>query len=402
MQSLSKPNAFVLWLVVAASLFLACSEKEQPAAQKMAEVMAMTIQSKSVPVSAEYIAQTQSSRLVNIYSRVSGFLERRVYTEGEIVKEGQILFQIDPKPFQVQLDQAKAALARQEAALEVARANLARTKPLAAQNALSQKDLDDAVGQFQSASANVEQAKAQVESAKLNLSYCIITSPVNGITSAALQQEGTYISQQNSQLTTVMVLSPMWVNFSLSENELQRIRNQIEKGLLRPPKKDSYVVEVILVDGTVFPHTGRITFAAPMYNSQSGTFLIRASVQNSGGELRPNQYVRVRLKGAVRPNAILIPQRAVQLGAKGHFVWVVNRDETVDPRPVAVGEWYGDDWFINDGLWGGEQIVVDGGLTLRPGSKVKVLPYEVKPAPKAVDMKAAESSAAKDHAGAGK
>ncbi len=156
----------------------------------------------------------------------------------------------------MQLDQAAAALAKQEAALEVARANLARTKPLAAANALSQKDLDDATGQFQSAAASVDQARAQLESAKLNLSYCTISSPVNGAAGAALQQEGTYISPQNSQLATVMVLSPMWVNFSLSENEMQQLRVQTKKGFFRPPKNQSYVAEVVLVDGTVFPHRG--------------------------------------------------------------------------------------------------------------------------------------------------
>ncbi|HNR14288.1 MAG TPA: efflux RND transporter periplasmic adaptor subunit, partial [Thermodesulfobacteriota bacterium] len=206
------------------------------------EVAVMTIQPKAVPTDNVYVAQTQSSRLVNIYSRVSGFLDRRVYTEGEVVKAGQVLFLIDPKPFQVQLAQAEAALARQEAALEVARSVLTRTKPLALKDAVSKKDLDDAQGRFETASADVEQAKAEVESAKLNLSYCTITSPCDGITSAALQQDGTYISAQNSQLTTVMVLSPIWINFSISENELQAYRNQINKGWLLPPEKEEYIV----------------------------------------------------------------------------------------------------------------------------------------------------------------
>jgi membrane fusion protein (multidrug efflux system) len=254
----------------------------------------------------------------------------------------------------------------------VAKSNLARTKPLTAQDALSQKDLDDAVAQFESASAAVEQAKAQVEAAKLDLSYCTISAPCDGVTSAALQQDGTYISLQNSRLTTVMVLSPIWVNFSISENEMQRFRNQVMKGLLLPPENDNYIVEIILVDGSIFPHTGRLTFAEPTYNPQSGTFLVRASVDNPEGILHPNQYVHVRLKGAVRPNAILIPQRAVQMGAKGHFVWVVNQDNTVNLRPVVVGGWYGDDWFIEDGLKAGERVVVDGGMTLHPGANVTV------------------------------
>ncbi len=356
-----------------------CGKKEKAAPPASPPtVSVMEIVPRDTPVTPEYVAQTQSSRQVNIYARVSGFLDRRLYTEGAMVKEGQVLFRIDPKPFEVQLDQSNAALARQEAALAVARANLARTKPLAEVNALSKKDLDDATGNFESSAAAVAQAKAQVESAKLNLSYCTISSPVDGVASAALQQEGTYISPQNSQLTTVMILSPIWVNFSLSENEWQDFRVQISKGLLRPPENNRYDIEIILVDGSIFPHTGRITFAEPSYNPQTGTFLIRASVENPRGILRPNMYVRVRLKGAVRPKAVLVPQRAVQQGSKGQFVWVVARDNTVESRPVVVGDWHGSDWFISEGLRAGERVVVDGGAALRPGIKVAMRPSDSK------------------------
>jgi len=336
----------------------------------------MDVVQKDVPVAFEYVAQTQSSHLVNINARVSGFLDRRLYTEGSLVKKGQILFQMDAMPFQVQLDQARAALARQEAALETAHLNLERTKPLAEQKALSQKDLDDATGRYQSDAAAVEQAKAQVETAKLNLSYTTITSPITGISSSALQTDGTYISPENSLLTTVAVLSPIWVNFSISENEMQKYRNQLTKGLLHAPAGKKYTVEVILVDGSVYPFKGELTFAEPSYNTQTGTFLIRANVDNPNGMLRPNQYVRVRLTGAVRPKAILVPQRAVQQGARGHFVWVVNKENKVEQRPVTVGNWYGDDWFISEGLRSGDEVVVDGGLTLRPGMPVAKKPYD--------------------------
>jgi membrane fusion protein (multidrug efflux system) len=331
---------------------------------------------RDVPVAFEYVAQTQSSHLVNIQARVSGFLDKRMYTEGAVVKEGQVLFRMDAKPFQVQLDQATAALAKHEAALETARLDLARTKPLTEQNALSQKDLDDATGQYQSAAAAVDQAKAQVETAKLNVSYTTITSPVTGVSSSARQTDGTYINPQNSLLTTVAVLSPMWVNFSISENEIQRYQDQIAKGLLQTPKSKSYEVEIILVNGSVYPHRGQVTFAEPSYNAQTGTFLIRASVNNPDGILRPNQYVRARLKGAIRPKAILVPQRAVQQGSRGHFVWVVDKESKVEQRPVVVGEWHGDDWFIFEGLRGGERVVVDGGLTLRPAATVSTKPHD--------------------------
>lgn len=354
-------------------IFSGCKNHEQTAAPAPHPPMisAVTVISRDVPVSFEFVANTQSSHMVNINARVSGFLDKRVYTEGSLVKEGQVLFQMDPKPFQAQLSQAEAALSMQKANLETARSNLIRIKPLTEQNALSQKDLDDAKGQFESASAAVEQAKAQVETARLNLSYTTITSPVTGLAAAAIQTDGTYISAQNSQLTTVSVLSPIWVNFSISENEMQTFHNQIAQGLIIPPPHQDYLVDIILVDGSTFPYTGRITFAEPSYNSQTGTFMLRVSVNNPKYQLRPNQFVRVRLKGAIRPKAILLPQRAVQQGAKGHFVWVI-RNNKAEARPVVAGDWFGDDWFISEGLHAGEMVATDGTMMLRPGMAVAI------------------------------
>jgi membrane fusion protein, multidrug efflux system len=349
-------------------------DKAAPARAPIA-VTTIVVAAKDVPVTAEYVAQTQSSQAVNIQARVSGFLDKRVYTEGSEVKAGQVLFQMDQKPFQAQVDAQQAALQRNQAALQVAQANLARTKPLAAQNALSQKDLDDATGQYEQAAAAVAQSKAQLDEAQLNLSYTTIASPVNGVSSYAAVADGTYLNAQNAQLTTVSVLSPMWINFSISENEMGRIREEVKKGLLKLPPTGEFIVEIELVNGSTFPATGRITFADPSFNPQTGTFLLRASVANPQGLLRPNQYVRTRLRGATRPNAILIPQRAVQQSAKGHFVWVANKDNQAEMRPVVVGDWYGDGWFISEGLASGDQVIVDGTLRLAPGTPVKAAPY---------------------------
>ncbi len=344
------------------------------ASGKPNEVTTVTVTPRDVPVSYEFVAQTQSSRQVNIQARVSGFLEKRVYTEGSVVKEGDVLFVMDDKPFKVQVDAQAAALSRQQAGLEVARSDLERTKPLAAQNALSQKDLDDANGQYLSSAASVEEAKARLETAKLNLSYCTIVSPVTGITGAAMQQDGSYISPQNSLLTTVAVISPIWVNFSVSENQLQAIREQMASGALHPPADGNYTVEVILVNGSLFPHTGRITFASPAYNAQTGTFMVRASVDNPEGILLPNAFVRVRIVGAVRPQAIVVPQRAVQQGSEGQFVWVVDKERKARPRPVQVGKWQGTDWLVSEGLHQGDQVIVDGILTLHAGVPVVAKP----------------------------
>jgi len=353
--------------------FLACGKPPQgPPARGPSNVTVMTIAPHEVPVSYEFVAQTQSPRSVNIQARVAGFLDRRVYTEGAVVKAGQVLFLMDKKPFEAQLDQAKAALQQQQAAMENAQANLTRTKPLVEQDALSPKDLDDATGQYRQAAASVEQAKQQVVQAQLNLSYCTITSPVDGASSFAQQADGTYISTSNSLLTTVSVLSPMWVNFSISENQFQNFQDAIKKGVVKVPADGAYEVEVVLVDGSVFPNNGRITFQQPDYDTKTGTFLVRASVDNPQGVLRPNQFVRARVMGITRPNAILVPQRAVQQGAKGHFVWVVGKDNKAESRPVMVGQWHGDDWFIDEGLTPGERVVVDGAVTLAPGAPVQV------------------------------
>ena len=354
-------------------------DEKKDVARPPTEVTVLTIVPRDVPVTSVFVAQTQSSQAVTIAARVSGFLDKRVYVEGSVVKAGQVLFRMDPKPFQAQVDAAAAALQRNQAANDVAKSNLARIKPLAQQNALSQKDLDDAQGQYEQSAAAVAQSKAQLESAQLDLSYTTITSPVDGVSSFAAVADGTYVNAQNSQLTTVSVLTPMWINFSVSENEMERIRSQVQKGLLRMPDGNQFVVEIELVDGALFPDKGKITFADPSYNSQTGTFLIRASVDNPKGVLRPNQYVRTRLQGAIRPNAILVPQRAVQQGAKGHFVWVVNKDDKAELRPVVVGDWYGESWFIAQGLAAGDRVVVDGALRLAADAPVRVTAYTPKP-----------------------
>src|SRR6266436_4203530 len=196
-----RPRIRALSLAVLSSLILVAGcAKEAPKAEKApVGVTIVTVERKDVPVAAIYVAQTQSSQAVNIQARVSGFLDKRMYVEGTVVKAGQVLFQMDQKPFQAQVDAQAAALQRQQAAMQVAKANLDRTKPLAEQNALSQKDLDDATGQFEQTSAAVEQAKAQLEEAKLNLSYTTIRSPVDGVSSYAALADGTYLSPQNSQ-----------------------------------------------------------------------------------------------------------------------------------------------------------------------------------------------------------
>ena len=363
--------------VVALSLALllaACNKETAPPVRGPVEVSVVTVASRDTPVTIEFVGQTQSSREVEIRARVDGFLEKRLYTEGEAVKAGQTLFQMDRKPFEAALQSAQGALAQRQAALEVAVATLGRVKPLAAEDAVSKKDLDDAIGTEQSARAAVLQSEAQVLSARLNLGYTTIASPLAGASSFAKVQEGSYVNSQNSLLTTVSQLDPIWVNFSISENEQLRWSSEAEKGLLNRPAGGNYEVELVLADGSVFPQQGRISFADPSFSKETGTFLVRSVLANPKGQLRPGQFVRVRIKGVVRPQGILLPQRAVLQGQRSHFVWVVGKDGKAEARPVGVGDWEGDDWFILQGLKAGEQVVVDGTVRVGPGVPLKITP----------------------------
>lgn len=339
------------------------------------EVTVVKVEAVDVPVVYEIVGKTSSSRRVEIRSRVEGFLERRIYREGSRVEEGEVLFLMDRKPFQAQLDAAKAELEQQQARLNNATANLKRVKPLARQNAVAQKELDDALGVFRSSAASVEAAKAKVVQAELNLGYTEIKSPVTGVSSFAVKQEGSYISNSDSLLTYVAQIEPIWVEFSLSENQTFRFRRQLREGTVLAPVDDNFEVEIVLADGTIFPEKGRITFSDASISEKTGTFLLRAEIANPNGLLRPGQFVRTRLLGAIRPKAILVPQRAVQQGAQGSFVWLVDDSGSSRFQPVEVGAWQGDKWFITKGLRGGETVVVDGALKVRPGIALQTTPY---------------------------
>ena len=356
----------------ALALIAACSKEAPPTpARGPVQVTVETVAPKDVPVSFEYVGQTQSSRQVQIVARVTGFLDRRVYTEGSLVKAGQLMFVQDPKPFQAALDGAKAALAQQEARLQTARDNLNRVRPLVALNALSRKDLDDATGAEQAAQAAVDMARANVQQAELNLGYTKIASPVTGLSSFAKVQDGAYVGNENNLLTYVEQVDPIYINFSISENDLLKIRSDSAAGRLRLPAREDFEVQVVLADGSLFPGKGRITFSNADFNQKTGTYLVRATLSNPGAALRPGQFVRVRVSGAVRPNAITVPQQAVLQGAKGHFVVVVDKESKAEIRPVEVGAWFGDAWFIDRGLAAGDVVVVDGMVRLSPGALVK-------------------------------
>jgi len=363
-------------ILIIPALLAGCGKKEAEVhGRPPAPVTVLKVVPHDTPVSFEYVGQTESTRQVQIRARVDGFLDRRVYTEGSLVHAGDVMFQQDPKPFQAALAAAEGALAQQQARLQTARENLKRVRPLAAQKALSQKNLDDAIGEERAASAAVDSARANVEQAQLNLGYTTIKTPVTGLSSYAQVQDGSYVSAANSLLTYVAQIDTIWVNFSVSENDLLDLRSEKAAGRLRLPARDEFVVHVILANGSLFPEAGRITFANADYNAKTGTYMLRATLPNPETVLRPGQFVRVRIEGAVRPHAILVPQQAVLQGATGHFVVLVGKDDKAEIRPVQVGPWHGNDWFITGGLAPGDLVVTDGVVHLTPGAKVKITKF---------------------------
>jgi len=353
-----------------------------PAQPQAVPAVVLTVKATDVPFVGEFVGETESSQEVEIRARVEGFLESIAYREGAIVEKGDVLFQMDRKPFEAALAAAQAELQAQQARLGTASANLKRVGPLAAEDALSQKDLDDARGTKDAAVAAVEGARSRVQQAEINLSYTTIRSPVTGVTSFARKQPGSFLAPgPDGLLTYVSALDPMRVNFSISENEQLQFTRLINDGKLRPVDERKYTVQIVLADGTVVPAPGHITFGDASFSKETGTFLVRAELPNKDGALRPGQFVRVLLGGASWINAIQVPQRAVMQGPQGNFVWVVDAQSKAQVRPVTVGPLSGDVWLIAEGLADGERIVVDGGLKLAPG--VPVQPLEPGQAPAA-------------------
>jgi membrane fusion protein (multidrug efflux system) len=382
----SSKQQILAWLYVGLGLLaLAGCGRDQPApaaAPQAVPAVVITVEASDVPNVAEFVGETESSQEVEIRARVEGFLETIAYREGALVKKGDVLFQMDRKPFEASLAAARAELQAQQARLSTADANLKRVGPLAAEDALSQKDLDDAQGSRDAAVAAVEGARSRVQQADINLGYTTIRSPVTGVTSFARRQPGSFIAPgADSLLTYVAALDPMRVNFSISENEQLRYTRLVNEGKLKPPAGRKYAIKVVLADGTVVPAPGHVTFGDASYSKETGTFLVRAELPNKDGTLRPGQFVRVLLEGAIWADAIQLPQRAVMQGPQGNFVWVVDDESKAQFRPVTVGPLNDDQWLIAEGLQAGDRVVVDGGLKLAPGVPVRPVEPGQLPAP---------------------
>ncbi len=345
-----------------------------------AEVSTMTVSPRAFPVSFEYVGQTYGSKDVEVRARVNGIVDKRLYQEGAPVKRGQPLFVIDPRPYAAQVAAADADVARADAQKAQADREAARLKPLAERKAIGQKDSDDAASAADLAAAAVKSARAKLLELNLNLDYTRVDAPIAGLTSRAQVSEGALAVANQTLLTTISQIDPIWVGFTISENEQLRLNRAAAEGKLTLPKDNAYDVTVKLSDGTAFPRRGRINFSDTRVNPATGTYEVRAELPNGDATLKPGQFVRVVLRGAQRRDAITVPQPAVLEGPQGKFVYVPGKDkdgkDVALPRPVVVGDWVdaegGNLWVIESGLKAGDMVIVDGFAKLQPGGPIKL------------------------------
>lgn len=367
-----------------------------------APVSVITTEARDVPITLEYTAQTAGFREVEVRARVSGILLKRNYREGGTVRQGESLFTIDPAPFQIAQARAAADLGVAEAQLQQAQRELARLKPVQAAKAVSQKEFDDASSSERIASAQVESARARLNEARLNMEWTRVEAPITGIAGRSAVSEGTLVSGPNVLLTTVTQTDPMYVIFGISDRDHLALRRDVEAGRVKLPSDGRLKATLKLGDGRNYPRGGVVNFSDVRVNTQTGTSESRAEFPNPGNQLRAGEFVRIALTGALRPAAIIVPQRAVLEGPGGKFVYVVNAESKAEARPVEVGRWVADGWVIDSGLKAGERVIVDGVLKIGPGAPVNVTgpapagkPAEQpadKPAEKPADKAEARSS----------
>ena len=337
-------------------------------------VTAITVHGHDVPLEWRYLAQTEASQVVPIRARVSGFLIERAFEEGQHVKQGQTIYRIDPQPFEVALAQANAQLAAARARLRRTSQGLERAKSLVSERAGSMADLEEWQGEHEVAAAEVQQQQERIAQAKLDLSYTTIESPISGVIGESLQDVGSYITAGSGDalLTTVRQIDPMFVRFSASERDQLRWQRLVGEGEVNDIPVEQFTVQVILPDGREYPYTGRIEFVDVAIDPSTLTAVVRATVQNPEETLRPGQFVNVRVTGAHRTNAMLVPQSAVLQTPAGTQVYVVDEESRVQPRPVEPGPWHGDDWIIESGLKPGELVIINRLMQIRPGMLVAV------------------------------
>jgi membrane fusion protein, multidrug efflux system len=378
-------TSMILPLVLCGALLTACGKEgaSTAAAPPPVPVHIVKVEPRSVPISFSVPGQVEGSRQVEVRARVSGILQKQFYNEGDAVKEGAPLFEIDRAPFEVALAQAKGQLATATAQIDQARREETRLKPLVDERAVSRKEFDDATSARQLGEASLQQANATVRQAELNLSYTRVNAPVAGISGRAEHSVGTLITTDanGSLLTTINQLSPIWVRFSLAESDLAKIPGG------RIGRDNRLEVQLVTSDGKPFTGKGRLNFAATAIDAHLGTQQLRAVFDNAKEQLLPGQFVNVNISAGTRDNVYLVPQTAVIQTEKANLVFVVDAQGNAQAQTVQTGDWIGSDWAIVSGLKTGDRVIVDNLLKVRPG--VPVVEAAAPPAPASTSTPAA-------------
>lgn len=365
-------------LVAAAALMALAGCKEEDKTQQASQVPAVDVVQvapQDIPLAFEFAARAQGSKETEVRARVGGILLKRNYVEGSHVEEGQLLFEIDPAQYAIELDKAKANLIDAEATLSQAESQWNRIEKLHKEGYASGKDYDSTKAAYDSAKAAAMLAKANLDAAQLNLDYTKVTAPISGITSMETQSEGSLISSTGdaSLLTHITQLDPIYVIFSASENEILSLTNMVDRGLIKYPdtKAKEIKAKVKFGDDTVYNKEGEINFINPTVDEKTGTIKLRAVFPNPEGRIRPGQFLRLLMEGLVRINALVVPQEAVMQGPNGTFVYRVNANNVIESVSVQAGLMTKDGgWIIDEGLKPGDKIITGGIMKLRPGMTV--------------------------------
>jgi membrane fusion protein, multidrug efflux system len=358
--------------------FVGCKENagSAPAAPPVPTVEVVTLKPQTVPDEPEFIGQAEASRPVEIRSQVTGILKEVLFAEGGTVKQGDRLYQIDPVPFKAAVASAKAKIAQAQARLVQAKQDLARVKPLLAEQAVSQKDVDDAVAEDLAAKAALQGAQAELIKAQWELDNTLITAPIAGLIERSRYYEGRLVSAQTDLLTMVHRVDPMYVVVNVPESFLLRRRQDAIAMGLRNPSEAKLKGTIIFADGSRYPHEGVLDFADVGLRTETGSRQTRFVVPNPDHVLMPGQFVTVRFTGTVKENVLLVPQRAVQQGPQGPVVFLVGDGDKVEIRPVKASSWQEREWIIESGVRLGDRIIVEGFHKLAPGAPVRPVSAE--------------------------
>jgi len=359
--------------LLALGLLAGCSGQAAPqAAQGPVEVGVITVSTEPVTLLQELPGRTAPYRVAEVRARVDGIVLERLFEEGSDVKEGQVLYRIDPLPYQAALDSAKAALARAQANQRSNKLLADRYAELLAAKAVSQQEYDNAFAAMKASEADVAAARAAVRTAEINLGYTRVKSPIAGRIGRAEVTEGAYVRQAEANLmATVQQLDPIYVDLTRSSAEVLRLQRQLEAGNLVRSKEGGAKVRLVLEDGTVYAEEGTLQFSDVTVNPTTGSITLRALFPNPKGELLPGMFVRAQLEEGTRPEALLVPQVAVRRDAQGKAsVLVVNGDGKVEARPVEAPRAVGNKWLVTEGLNAGDRVIVEGLQKVRPGSQV--------------------------------